>query len=53
MNIIEKYYIRKSSLGHKDDIHLRLEDHDIDLMRKAQFYLFFAPAATFGLIYFG
>jgi len=35
MNIIEKYYIRKASLHVKDDFHKRMEDHDIDLMRKA------------------
>ena len=35
MNIIERYYIKKASLGQADDFHKRIEDNDIFLMRKA------------------
>ena len=53
MNIIEKYYIKKANLGQSDDYHTRIDSHDIDLLRKAQFYIFFAPACTLGVMYLG
>lgn len=51
MNIVESYYIRKSRLNHNDDYHSRIEQCDIELLRKAQIYMLLAPAFTLGLLY--
>lgn len=53
MNIIESYYIKKANLHHTDDFHERIEDNDINLLRKAKFYMLIAPVMTFGIVYFG
>ena len=53
MNIIENYYIRKASRGVQDDYHNRIEDGDLDLLRKSRFYLFLTPTLTFGVVYLG
>lgn len=53
MNIIENYYIRKASMGQTDDLHNRIEEGDIDLLRKARFYMLFTPTVTLGVCYLG
>ncbi len=35
MNVIEKYYLKKATMGQKDDFYDRIDTHDIFLIRKA------------------
>lgn len=51
MNIVEKYYMRKASMGQKDDFYQELEQNDIAIMRKAQTYLFVAPTLTVSFVF--
>jgi hypothetical protein len=51
MNIVEKYYMRKASLGMNDEFYQEIEQRDIDIMRKAQVYLLVAPIGTMGVVY--
>ena len=46
MNVIDKYYMRKASLGMSDEFYQEIEQRDIVLLRKAQIYLFVAPTVT-------
>jgi hypothetical protein len=51
MNIVEKYYMRKASMGMSDEFYKEIEQRDIEIMRKAQIYLFVAPTLTVGVVY--
>ena len=51
MNIIEKYYMKKASLGMSDEFYQEIEYSDIMLLRKAQIYMLVAPAMTMGVVY--
>ena len=35
MNIVEKYYMRKASMGQNDSFYTELEKGDIDILRRA------------------
>jgi hypothetical protein len=51
MNIVEKYYMRKASMGQNDSFYTELEKGDIDILRRAQIYLFVAPTVTMGFVF--
>lgn len=53
MNVIEKYYLRKATRGVKDDYHTRIDEGDLDILRKSKFYMVLAPCVTFGAVYMG
>lgn len=46
MNIVEKYYIKKASVGMSDEFYTQIEERDLEILRKAQRYLFIAPTVT-------
>lgn len=51
MNIVEKYYMRKASMGNNDEYYIAIEDADIQILRKAQMYLLISPTVTVGIVY--
>lgn len=51
MNIVEKYYMRKASLGMSDEFYKEIESKDLEILKKAQLYLFIAPTMTVGVVY--
>lgn len=51
MNIVEKYYMKKASVGMSDEFYKEIEYRDIEIMRRAQLYLFIAPTMTLGIVY--
>jgi len=51
MNIVEKYYMKKASVGMSDEFYKEIEHRDIEIMRRAQLYLFIAPTMTLGIVY--
>jgi len=51
MNVIDKYYMRKASLGMSDEFYPELEARDMALLRRAQIYLVVAPTMTMAIIY--
>ena len=51
MNIVEKYYMRKASMGSNDMYYDAIETADIEILRRAQAYLLIAPTATIALVY--
>lgn len=51
MNIVEKYYMKKASMGLSDEFYEAIEEKDIQILRKAQMYLFIAPTMTIGVVY--
>ena len=51
MNIVEKYYIKKASVGMSDEFYKEIEPKDLEVLRRAERYLFIAPAATIGFVF--
>ena len=51
MNIVDKYYMRKASMGQNDEFYQELEKRDIEIMKRAQVYLFVAPTLTMGFVF--
>lgn len=51
MNIVEKYYMRKASMGSNDEFYQGLDYSDIAIMRRAETYLFVAPTVTIGFVF--
>ncbi len=51
MNIVEKYYIKKASVGVSDEFYESIEPRDLEILKRAQLYLFIAPTATVGFVY--
>ena len=43
--------MRKASMGSSDQFYQELEQSDIDIMRRAQMYLFVAPTFTVGFVF--
>jgi hypothetical protein len=51
MNIVEKYYIKKASVGMSDEFYNEIDQRDIEILRRAERYLFIAPAVTIGFVF--
>jgi len=43
--------MKKASMGMSDEYYEAIEQKDIEIIKKAQRYLFIAPAATLAIIY--
>lgn len=46
MDALSRYYVRKAQLSAKDEFQDHILFSDVDALRKAHAYLFFAPAVT-------
>ena len=51
MNIVEKYYIKKASMGMSDEYYQEIDHRDLEILRRAERYLFIAPAVTVGFVF--
>ena len=51
MNIVEKYYIKKASVGQSDEFYTQIENRDLAILKKAQAYIFIAPTVTIGFVW--
>jgi hypothetical protein len=51
MNIVEKYYIKKASVGMSDDYFKEIDEKDLQILRRAERYIFIAPAVTIGFVF--
>ena len=51
MNIVENYYIRKAQIHKSDDFYERIDEGDLELLRRAWLYLLIAPAGSIVVCY--
>lgn len=51
MNIVEKYYMKKASMGMNDDFYQEIEQRDLQILRRAQIYIFIAPVMTMAFVH--
>jgi len=52
MDQVSKYYLKKSNLAAQDEYLARIDEEDIQILKKARRYLIAAPCVTIGMLYF-